>query len=266
VGEEEAFGVPELPGGHDGAGSRREHVHRAGRAALAETLRERFVFEDPPALARGAADEFLRCAREAIAARGRFLVALSGGSTPRAAYAEIARRKRELDGTAVDFFWGDERCVPPDDPASNYRMARETLLGPLAIPESRIHRWRSELPPKTAAELCEDELCRLAGSPPVLDLVLLGLGLDGHTASLFPGSAALDVGDGFCAANFAPAIGAWRLTMTYPAFNAAREALFLVDGEGKREILRKVEAGGDYPAARIRAEKTLWFVDRAAAG
>jgi 6-phosphogluconolactonase len=226
----------------------------------------RSVFPDPPALARSAADEFLRCARESIAARGRFLVALSGGSTPRAAHAEIARRGRELDWTAVDFFWGDERCVPPDDPASNYRMARETLLGPLGVPESRIHRWRSELPPKTAAELCEDDLCRVAGSPPVLDLVLLGLGLDGHTASLFPGSAALDVHDSFCAASYAPALGAWRLTMTYPALNAAREALFLVEGEGKREILGKIEAGGDYPAARVRAERTLWFVDRAAAG
>ena len=224
------------------------------------------VFADPAALARAAADEVLRCAAESIAARGRFLVALSGGSTPRATFAEIARRRKELVGTAVDFFWGDERCVPPDDPASNYRMARETLLGPLAIPEPQIHRWHSELPPKTAAELCEDELCRVAGSPPVLDLVLLGLGLDGHTASLFPGSAALDVHDGFCAANFAPALGAWRLTMTYPALNAAREALFLVDGEGKREILRKIEAGGDFPASRVHAARTLWFVDRDAAG
>ena len=226
----------------------------------------RCIFPDPPALARGAADEFFRCARESIAARGRFLVALSGGSTPRATHAEIARRRKELDGTAVDFFWGDERCVPPDDPASNFRMARETLLDPLAIPESQVHRWRSELPPKTAAELCEDELFRVAGSPPVLDLVLLGLGLDGHTASLFPGSAALDVYDGFCAANFAPALGAWRLTMTLPALNAAREALFLVDGEGKREILRKIEAGGDFPASRVHAARTLWFLDRDAAG
>jgi 6-phosphogluconolactonase len=226
----------------------------------------RSIFPGPPALARAAADEFFRCARESIAARGRFLVALAGGSTPRAAHAEIARRGRELDWTAVDFFWGDERCVPPDDPASNYRMARETLLVPLAISESRIHRWRSELPPATAAELCEDELCRVAGSPPVLDLVILGLGADGHTASLFPGSAALDAHDSLCAANFVPALGAWRLTMTYAALNAAREALFLVEGEGKREILGKIEAGGDYPAARVKAGRTVWFLDRAAAG
>jgi 6-phosphogluconolactonase len=226
----------------------------------------RSIFPDPSALAHGVADEFFRRGLESIAVRGRFLVALSGGSTPRAAHAEIARRRRELDWTAVDFFWGDERCVPPDDPASNYRMARETLLGPLAIPEPQIHRWRGELPPKTAAELCEDELCQVAGIPPVLDLVLLGLGLDGHTASLFPGSAALDVHDSLCAANFAPALGAWRLTLTYPALNAAREALFLVEGEGKREIVGKIQAGEDYPAARVRAERTLWFLDRAAAG
>jgi 6-phosphogluconolactonase len=226
----------------------------------------RRVFPDPPALARGAAEEFFRSAREVIASRGRFLVALSGGSTPRATHAEIVRRGGELDWTAVHFFWGDERCVPPDDPANNYRMARETLLAPLAIPDSRAHRWQSELEPDRAAALYEAELAREAGSPPLLDLVFLGLGDDGHTASLFPGSAALGVQDHACVPNFAPALGAWRLTMTLPALNAAREVLFLVEGEGKREIVRKIEAGGDYPAARVRAVKTLWYLDRAATG
>ena len=164
------------------------------------------------------------------------------------------------------FFWGDERCVPPDDPASNYRMAGETLLDSLSIPGSRVHRWQSELDPEKAADLYEEELSGIAGAPPVLDLVFLGLGQDGHTASLFPGSAALDVRDRSCAANYVPSLGAWRLTLTFAALNAAREALFLVEGEGKREIVRRIEAGGDFPAARVHAAKTLWFLDREAAG
>lgn len=114
--------------------------------------------------------------------------------------------------------------------------------------------------------LYDEEIARAAGSPPVFDLVFLGLGEDGHTASLFPGSAALDVLDRSCAANFVPSLDAWRLTLTFPALNAAREALFLVEGEGKREIVRKIEAGGDYPASRVHAATTLWFLDRAAAG
>jgi len=145
-------------------------------------------------------------------------------------------------------------------------MARETLLDPLSIAGSRIHRWRAELPPEEAATLYEAELGAIAGAPPILDLVFLGLGEDGHTASLFPGSAALDVADRSCAANFAPALAAWRLTLTFPALNAAREALFLVEGDGKREIVRKIEAGGDYPAAHVRAAKTLWYLDLAATG
>jgi len=111
----------------------------------------RSVFAGPAALAEGAAAEFLSRAAEAIAARGRFLVALSGGSTPRAAHAAIARRASECDWGAVHVVWGDERCVPPDDPASNYRMARETLLSRVPIPGENVHRWRAELPPEGAA-------------------------------------------------------------------------------------------------------------------
>lgn len=145
-------------------------------------------------------------------------------------------------------------------------MARETLLDPLSILGSRVHRWRSELEPEEAAGLYAEELFRAAGAPPVLDLVFLGLGADGHTASLFPGSAALAVTGRYCAANFVPSLDAWRLTMTLPVLNAAREALFLVEGETKREIVREIESGGDYPASRVRAERTLWFLDRRAAG
>lgn len=226
----------------------------------------RSVFETPPALASAAADEFLRAGREAISARGTFLAALSGGETPRATHAAIAERAGEIDWMRVHLFWGDERCVAPDDPQSNYRMARETLLSRVPIPAANAHRWRSELPPAEASALCEQELRSVAGTPPILDFVFLGLGGDGHTASLFPGTDALSITHRSCAANFVSSLGAWRLTLTYPALNAAREVLFLVEGEAKREIVGKIEAGADYPAARVKAARTLWFMDKAAAG
>ena len=225
----------------------------------------RSVFETPSALACEAAAEFFRRADEAIRRRGRFLTALSGGDTPRASHAAIAERAGELDWRLVHLFWGDERCVPPEDPKSNYRMAAETLLSRVPIPAENVHRWKAEREPEEAASLYEKELVSAAGAPPVLDLVFLGVGLDGHTASLFPGSAVLAITDRSCAANFVPSLGSWRLTLTYPALNAAREALFLVEGKEKREIVRKIEAGGDYPAARVKAARTLWFMDKAAA-
>ena len=145
-------------------------------------------------------------------------------------------------------------------------MARETLLSRVPVPEANVHRWPTELAPAAAAARYEEALTAIAGAPPILDLVFLGLGADGHTASLFPGSAALSIADRSCAPNFAPALGAWRLTLTFPALNAAREALFLVEGTGKREIAGNIAAGGDYPASRVRSQRTLWFLDRAAAG
>lgn len=226
----------------------------------------RSVFEGPAELAAAAAAAFLRAGREAIAARGRFLAALSGGETPRAAHAAIAARAGELDWTRVHLFWGDERCVAPDDPRSNYRMAGETLLSRVPIPEENVHRWKAEREPGEAASLYEEDLASVAGAPPALDLIFLGVGPDGHTASLFPGSTALSITDRSCAANFVPSLGEWRLTLTYPALDAAREALFLLEGKEKREIVGKIEAGGDYPASRVKAARTVWFMDKAAAG
>jgi 6-phosphogluconolactonase len=145
-------------------------------------------------------------------------------------------------------------------------MARETLLSRAPIAPENVHRWKAELPPSEAAGLYESELLAIAGSPPALDFVFLGLGEDGHTASLFPGTEALSVTDHPCAANFVPSLGEWRLTLTYPALNASREVVFLVEGAAKREIARRISAGGDYPAARVQAAKTVWLLDRAAAG
>ena len=143
-------------------------------------------------------------------------------------------------------------------------MARETLLARIPVPEGNVHPWRTECPPGEAATAYEEELESVAGSPPVLDLVFLGVGADGHTASLFPGSAALEIRDRYAVANFVPSLGQWRLTLTYPALNAAREVLFLVEGSGKQEIVGKIERGGDFPASRVHPEKTLWFLDRGA--
>jgi 6-phosphogluconolactonase len=224
------------------------------------------VFETPGELARGAAGEFLRAGNEAIAARGRFLAALSGGGTPRTTHEAIVARAGEIEWSRVHFFWGDERCVAPDDPRSNFRMARETLLSRVPVPPENAHRWKAELSPGEAAGLYERDLVSLTGSPPTLDFLFLGLGADGHTASLFPGTEALAITNRPCAANFVPSLQEWRLTLTFPVVDAAREVLFLVEGEEKRAIVRKVEEGGDYPAARVRAAKTLWFLDRAAAG
>ncbi len=224
------------------------------------------VFETPTTLARAAAGEFLRAGNEAIAVRGRFLAALSGGGTPRATHEAIADRAGEIDWRRVHVFWGDERCVGPDDPRSNFRMARETLLSRAPTPAENVHRWKAELPPSEAAGLYGNDLLSIAGDPPVLDFVFLGLGEEGHTASLFPGTEALSITDRPCAANFVPTLGEWRLTLTYPALSSAREVVFLVEGEAKREIVRKIAEGGDYPAARVRAATTLWFLDKAAAG
>jgi 6-phosphogluconolactonase len=258
--------IPSSPAVAERRRRTREGSSATGNRHDESLMMTRPVFADPASLARGAAEEFLVRGREAIASRGRFLAALAGGSTPRAAHAEIARRRDEIDWATVHLFWGDERCVPPGDPQSNYRMARETLLSRVPLSEANVHRWPTELPPADAAARYEEVLTSIAGAPPILDLVFLGLGADGHTASLFPGSAALSIADRSCAANFAPALGEWRLTMTFPALNAAREALFLVEGESKREIVRKIEAGEDLPAARVRAARTLWFLDRSAAG
>jgi 6-phosphogluconolactonase len=224
------------------------------------------VFADPAALASAAASEFLARGRAAIAARGRYLAALSGGSTPGATHAAIAARATEIDWQRVHLFWGDERCVPPDDPESNYGTARESLLDRVPIPAKNVHRWLGERPPEDAAQDYGRRLRALAGDPPALDFVFLGIGSDGHTASLFPGSAALRVFDRVAAANYAPALGQWRLTLTYPVFDAAREVVFLAEGEAKRDVLRRIESGEGLPAGRVKAAETLWFLDRAAAG
>lgn len=225
-------------------------------------------------VASRAADEFVTAASEAVEARGVFTVALAGGSTPAGMYQLLAGApySSRVEWPRVSFFWGDERCVPPDHPDSNYGAAAGALLSRLLLPEANIHRMRGELPPQTAAAEYEAEVRRwVSGDPPRFDLILLGMGDDGHTASLFPGTEALDIDDRLVSANHVPKLNADRLTFTAPLINAARQVIFLVTGEGKAQALKAVLEGTDdpdtYPAQLVRPRdgRLTWLVDEPAA-
>ena len=227
------------------------------------------LHETPEGLAEAAARAFVDRATESIAERGRFAVALAGGSTPKVTYEVLARDHAEdVDWPNVHVFFGDERTVPPDHEDSNYRMAREALLD--RVPMGSVHRMRGELPPEEAASSYEGDLGQFFGGEfPVLDLVMLGIGEDGHTASLFPGTPALEVTDRLAVANPVPELDTMRLTLTVPVLSAARAVNFLVAGEGKAEALREIlEGDADprrYPAKLVRPPGgPTWFVDRAA--
>ncbi len=236
------------------------------------------ILPDAEALALRAADLFALAAQEAAAARGRFAVALSGGETPRALYRMIARQQfsQKIPWRRVQLYWGDERCVPPDDAASNFGMARDAFLKHVPIGDANVHRVLGEEPPAKAALTYEKELRALAALErpkselPVFDLVLLGLGGDGHTASLFPHSDALEVEERFAVATQAPD-GSPRITVTYPVINAARRVWFLVSGAQKAGMVAEVMEGLMVPAAvpaqgvRPVHGQLTWLLDEAAA-
>ena len=219
---------------------------------------------------RAAADFILRKARTAFAERGEFRIALSGGNTPRPVYAELARRAAEIDWERTFVTFGDERCVPPDSERSNYRMARESLFLPASVPERSVARMRGEIEPHLAAEEYQDQLDVLAAQKGEMifrhDLVLLGLGDDGHTASLFPGSSALEETTRRVVANFVAKLNAWRLTVTFPLIAQARSVCFLVDGKKNPELIEKVLAGDpNYPAAHVNAtDDLIWIIGHTA--
>ena len=232
------------------------------------------TFPTPETLADAVAQHIVARAAATIAATGRFTLALSGGSTPRAAYSRLATGDWQLatgDWRLVHILWGDERCVPPDDLRSNYRMAKEALLDRVPIPADQIHRIRGEDDPAKAAAEYERELRALLGSEG-LDLVLLGLGEDGHTASLFPGQAAVHETARWVVAVPAPDGTMWRVTLTPAVLNAARNVTFVVSGAGKAQRLEQVLQGpftpDILPAQSIRPTQgqLTWMVDEAAAG
>lgn len=208
---------------------------------------------DRAALVIAAADRIEQVVVAAIGARGGCSLALAGGGTPRPVYEELARRHRGggcgIDWSRVTVLFGDERCVPPDDPASNFRMAREALLDHVPLRPERVLRMRGEADPELAAAEYAITVARAlrAWAHPVLDLVLLGLGDDGHTASLFPGTAAIREREKACVAQYVDKLAAWRLTLAPPVLESARSVLFLVEGAGKADTLARVLEGPFLP-------------------
>lgn len=230
------------------------------------------VVPDPIALAAAAATHWAARARGAIAARGRFTVALAGGGTPRNLYRRLASDYPDPLWENVWIYFSDERCVPPEHPDSNYGMAHAALLAHVPIPPGQALRMACEDGPETGARRYHEHLAALQPAadrgPPVLDLILLGLGTDGHTASLFPGSAALAETTRW-AAPVADTPGRRRITLTFPVLDAAREIMFLVSGSAKAQVVQQVLGAptrSALPAARLRpAGKVHWFLDAEAA-
>jgi len=234
------------------------------------------VYGDAEQLARAAAELFVKVSSESIIARGRFRVALSGGSTPRRVYELLATTafSSRVDWENVDIFWGDERYVAADDRDSNYRMAAEVLLLRVPVPSANIYRVPTEIsPPSAAAAAYEDNIRQCFGESvpvPQFDLIGLGLGTNGHTASLFPHSPALQETSRLVLADFVAEVNAWRISMSAPLLNRGRTVAFLIEGEQKAQVLRDVLLGPrdpqHLPAQLIVPQgKLLWLVDEAAA-
>jgi 6-phosphogluconolactonase len=232
------------------------------------------IWRDAEEISRRAAELFVGLAREAIAHRGRFNVALAGGSTPRRTYESLVGEDyvTRVDWEQVHFFWSDERCVPPTDPESNYLMAAEALLNPLHLAPGQIHRMHGEDEPPGAAAAYEKEVRRHFGADgPHFDLIYLGMGDDGHTASLFPGTDALQDREHLVAAPWVEKVKSFRLTFTLPTLNAAAQVIFLTAGSAKAQALKEVltadDGGKRLPASLVRPVngELLWLVDEAAA-
>lgn len=241
-----------------------------GRVVVSKNLDE---------LSANAAAEFVRIANDAIDHRGFFLVALSGGSTPKALFHKLIIA--HIDWSKAFFFFGDERNVPPNDEQSNFRMANETLFEPLGVGAANVFRWTTELP--SSQEVATDYAVQLeslnamkppayaGGTDPRFDLILLGMGTDGHTASLFPQTTALDETEKLAVANWVPQLDTWRYTLTFLVINNARNVMFLVVGADKAETLKDVFEGerrpDELPAQSVLPAdgELFWFVDEAAA-
>ncbi len=229
------------------------------------------IMADTATLIEAATQQFIVTARSAIAKRGVFYVALAGGSTPKGLYQKLATPPyvEQIDWSRVHLFFGDERCVPATHADSNFRMASEAMIEHLPIPADHVHRMETEA--GDAAEVAKryektiQEV--LKGEP--LDLVLLGLGPDGHIASLFPETTALTVSDSLTTSLYVEKFSSWRVTMTYPVINAARQVIVFIAGEGKAAIVRDINgaAVNDLPVQKLAPQgEYYWYMDAAAAG
>jgi 6-phosphogluconolactonase len=238
------------------------------------------VYPDNESLVKGAADFIADQATQTIAERGRFTLALSGGNTPKPVYARLAtpEYRDRIDWSKVLIFFGDERCVPPDDPQSNYLMVKTALLDHVALPPDNIFRIRGEDPPEKAAADYTDALQNTFGGDPVgaaspepLDLNLLGMGDNGHTASLFPGLAAVTETFRWVMPLYVEVVGMWRITMTPVIINASRQVAFLVSGAGKADVLQRVLEGPYQPVVlpsqiiKPASGELHWLLDEPAA-
>jgi len=234
------------------------------------------ILENDAEVARAAANCFVDVALSSISALGRFSVVLSGGSTPRRTYELLATKdyRNRIAWPKVHIFFGDERCVPPTDATSNYRMADEAMISRLPIPAQNIHRMVGEGDAVANASLYQSDLQTFFDEAPWprFDLVLLGMGDDGHTASLFPGTSAINERNAWVLANWVEKVNAYRITLTPPAINHAANVLFLVTGAGKTKSLSQVLRGArdpkKLPAQLIRPKdgSLTWLVDKSAAG
>ncbi len=233
------------------------------------------VFPDATSVCAAMADRFVEAAVASIDEHDIFRVALSGGGTPKTVYPMILEphRRDAVDWSRVEFFWGDERAVPPDDPESNFGVAYQMFISQLPnVRPDLIHRMQAEAQDLEGAALSYESEIRLAfnargSEPPGFDLIWLGMGPDGHCASLFPGSKALDETERWAVANWAPFPQAWRMTLTFPVLNAARRVVFAVEGANKVEALRAIREGSSgLPAERVAGDHVEWLVDAAAAG
>jgi 6-phosphogluconolactonase len=231
------------------------------------------VVADPPAMAVTAAERIIQLADAAIAAQQVFSIALSGGNTPKTLFELLASPAylRRVKWQNWEIYFSDERCVPPDDPQSNYRMARQAMLDRVPIKSQNVHRMPGEIDPQQAA-MQYGQLLKDKFGDGGLDVILLGMGDDGHTASLFPGTAALNETHHRCVANFVPKLNAWRLTMTAPFINRAAEVIILVaDAAKAKRVAEVLEGPRDpqrLPIQLIQPDpgRLLWIMDRAAAG
>jgi 6-phosphogluconolactonase len=232
------------------------------------------IYQTKPELVQAAAEKIAETVERAVKERGRCAAALSGGNTPREVYQSLAAAalRTRIDWRKFHLFWGDERMVPPDHAESNFGMVRDAMLSHGLIPEANVHRIRGEIAPEQAASEYAAELRRFFRDRPMqLDLVLLGIGEDGHTASLFPGANAVTETTQPATAVFVPKLDKWRVTLTFPVINRAREVVFLVAGKSKSEIVKLLfeldKPDSQWPASMVQPENGVlhWLLDAEAA-